>query len=117
MQPVKNTYRKASKYLIKIYGEKNFIKKFEKLRKNLKTRKTRESFDDYRSIIAEIEVKLVCKEGTLKGKSHELEVKFHQESDSNSIYPNNGRALADKDEYNNIINKLKYLKIVKKEII
>ena len=117
MQPVKNTYRKTSKCLIKIYGEKNFITKFDKLRKNLKTCKTRESFNDYRSIIAEIEVKLLCKEDTLKGKSHELEVKFHQESDSNSIYPNSSSALADKDEYNNIINKLKYLKIVKKEII
>ena len=53
----------------------------------------------------------------LNGKLRELEIKFLQESDSNSICPNAGSALADKDEYNNIINKLKYLKIVKKEII
>ena len=44
-------------------------------------------------------------------------MKFLQESESNSIYPNADSALADKDEYNNIINKLRYLKIVKKEII
>ena len=54
-------------------------------------------------------------EDTLKGKLRELEMNFLQESDS--IYPNNGSALADKDEYNNIINTLKYLKIVEKESI
>ena len=58
-----------------------------------------------------------CKEDILKEKLHELEMKFLQESDSNSIYPNADSAFAGKDEYNNIINKLKYLKIVKKEII
>ena len=44
-------------------------------------------------------------------------MKFLQESDSNSIYLNVGSALAGKDEYNKTINKLKYLKIVKKKII
>ena len=117
MQPVENTYGKTSQYLIKILGEKKFITKFVRLRKNLKADKARGNLDDYMSIIAEIDVKLVCKEDTLKGKFRELEMKFLQESDSNSIYPNADSALADKDEYNNIINKLKYLKIVKKEII
>ena len=117
MQPVENTYGKTSQYLRKIFGEKNFITKFDKLRKKLKAHKTCENLDEYRSIIAEIKVKLLCKEAILKGKLCELEMKFLQESDSNSIYPNDGSVLADKDEYNNIINKLKYLKIVKKEII
>ena len=75
--------------------------------------KTCENLDDYRTIISEIEMKLLCKEDILKGKLRELEMKFFQENDSNSIYPNAGSALADKDEYNNITNKLKYLKIVK----
>ena len=44
-------------------------------------------------------------------------MKFLHESDSNSIYPNNDSALAEKDEYNNIINTLKYLKVGKKEMI
>ena len=73
--------------------------------------------NDYRRITAEIEVKFLCKEDTLKRKLCELEMKFLQESDSNCIYPNNGSALADKDEYNYLKNKLKYLKMVKKEII
>ena len=63
MQPVENTYGK------------NFITKFDKLRKCLKAHKTRENLNDYRSIIAEVEVKLVRKEGTLKGKLHDLETK------------------------------------------
>ena len=58
MQPVKNTYQKTLQYLIKIFGEKNFITKFDKLKKNLKGHKTREDLNDYRSITAEIEVKL-----------------------------------------------------------
>ena len=87
------------------------------LKKNLKVHKTRENLDNYRSIIAEIEVKLSCKEDTSKGKLCELETKALEESDSNSIYPNAESARADKAEYNNIINKLKYLKIVKKEFI
>ena len=105
-------YGKTSQYLIKIFGEKNFITKFDRLRENLKAHKTCENLDNYRSIIAEIEVKLSCKEDTLKGKLCELELKFLQESESNSTYPNAYSALAEKDEYNNI-NKLKYLKIVK----
>ena len=42
-------------------------------------------------------------------------MKFLQESNSNSIYPNADSA--DKDEYNNIINKSKYPKKVRKEVI
>ena len=116
MQQIENTYGKTSPYLIKIFGEKNFIKKFDRLRKNLEAHKTRENLDNYRSIMAEIEVKLSCKEDILKGKLCEREIKFLQESDSNSIYPIADSAFADKDEYNNIINKLKYQKIVKKKI-
>ena len=41
-------------------------------------------------------------------------MKSLQESDSNSMYPNAASAFVDIDEYNNITNKLKYLKIVKK---
>ena len=63
MQPVENTHGK------------NFITKFDKLRKSLKAHKTRENLNDYRSIIAEVELKLVRKEGTLKGKLHDLEMK------------------------------------------
>ena len=85
--------------------------------KNLKVHKTRENLDNYWSIIAEIEVKLSCKEDISKGKLCELEMKVLEESDSSSIYRNAESARADKDEYNNIINKLKYLKIVKKEFI
>ena len=62
-------------------------------------------------------MKLACKEDKLKEKLRELEIKFLQESNSNSIYPNADSALADKDEYNNIINKLKYPKKVRKEVI
>ena len=88
MQPIENTFGKTSQYLIKIFGERNFIRKFDRLRKNLKAHKTRENFQNYRSIIAGIEVKLSCKADILKGKLHELEMKFLQESNSNSIYPN-----------------------------
>ena len=117
MQPIENTYGKTSQYLIKIFGKRNFVTKSDRLSKNLKAHKTRENLENHRSIIAEIEVKLSCKEDILKEKLRELEMKFLQESDSNSIYPNADSAFAGKDEYNNIINKLKYLKIVKKEII
>ena len=41
MLPIENSYGKTSQYLIKVFGEKNFIKKFDRLRKNLKTHKTR----------------------------------------------------------------------------
>ena len=54
MQPEENTYGKTSQYLIKIFGEKNFITKFDRLRENLKAHKTCENLDNYRSIIAEI---------------------------------------------------------------
>ena len=115
MQPIEHTYGKTSQYLIKIFGKRNFIRKFDRLRKNLKPHKTRENLENYRNIIAEIEVKLSCKEDILKDKLRKHEMKFLQES--NSIYPNADSAFADKDGCNNIINKLKNLKIVKKEII
>ena len=114
MLAIENSYGKTSQYQIKIFGEKNFITKFDRLRKNLKAHKTRENLDNYRSITVEIEVKLSCKVDILKGKQRDLEMKSLQESDSNSMYPNAASAFADIDEYNNITNKLKYLKIVKK---
>ena len=113
MQPVDNAYGKTSQLW---FGEKKFITKFDKRRKNLEAYKTRENLNDCRNIIAEIELKLVCKKDILKGKFCEPEMRFLQESYSNSIYPNNNSALADKDDYNNIIVTLKYLKIVKKEM-
>ena len=85
MQPIENSYGKTSQYQIKIFGEKNFITKFDRLRKNLKAHKTRENLDNYRSITVEIEVKLSCKVDILKGKLRDLEMKSLQESDSNSI--------------------------------
>ena len=102
MQPIEITYETFSQYLIKIFVEKNFVDR---------------NLANYRRIIADVEVRLSSKVDPLKGKLRELEMKFLQESESNSIYPNADSALADKDEYNNIINKLRYLKIVKKEII
>ena len=44
MQPIENTFGKTSQYLIKIFGDSNFIRKFDRLRKNLKAHKTRENF-------------------------------------------------------------------------
>ena len=67
VQPVENTYGKTLQYLKKIFDEKNVITKFHKQTKKLKAHKTRENHDNYWSIIADIEVKLVCKENTLKG--------------------------------------------------
>ena len=75
MQPIENSYGKTSQYLIKIFGEKNFIPKCDRLRKNLKEHKTRENLDNYRSITVEIEVKRSCKVDILKGKLHDLEMK------------------------------------------
>ena len=68
MQPIENSYGKTSQYQIKIFGEKKFITKFDRLRKNLKAHKTCENLDNYRSITVEIEVKLSCKVDILKGK-------------------------------------------------
>ena len=83
----------------------------------MKTDKTHKNFNDYGSIIAEISVKLVCKENTFKGNMREIEMNLLQENDSNSILPNNSNAILDKYEYNNLINKLKHVKIVRKDII
>ena len=68
MQPEENTYGKTSQYLLKIFGEKNFITKFDRLRENLKAHKTCENLDNYRSIIAEIEVKTFMQGGYIKRK-------------------------------------------------
>ena len=73
IQPIENTYGKTSHNLMKIFREKNFITKFDWLKINLKARKTLENLDNYKSIIAEIEVKLSGKEDILKGKLYELD--------------------------------------------
>ena len=88
----KYLWRNFTKSDKNIWWKKNFITNFDKVRTKLKASKTSENLEDHRNVNAEIELKPICREDTLKVKLHELEMKFLQETDSNSIYANTGSA-------------------------
>ena len=107
-------FGKTSQYLIKLFGEKDFILQFDKARKKLKLDRCHTNVSIYRDCLANTEIKVVCEEEKLKKNLKEKEMEFLAKTD-NSLRPSSTTSDTAREEYNILIKKLKYIKAIKRE--
>lgn len=94
----------SSMHLTKIFGKITLISEFDAARKKLKGNKCSENLKIYQNILAKIEVKLCNRYDELRLKLKELDKrKFLKESFNQS-------------DYDDVINSLKYIKVLSKEL-
>ena len=107
-----NTYHtKTARLLEQVIGANELITEFDskrwKLKQNLKSSMY---VNDYRNIVARLEVVILVKYHKLKCKMRDIEKESLFDTPSLNVVPK------DCDEYNNIIHKLKLLQIIKTEL-
>ena len=115
--PADKTLTKTASILITIFGEQQFISKYNSDRIRMKECNNNENRVNYRHSIAVVEVKIVNKHDELKSMLADME---KQSIHVNGLLDGNVNALPannhDKKMYNDCLKKLEYLKILKREI-
>ena len=106
LQPIIDSpLSRTSKYLSFILEEKELIRTFDRRKKLLKQFQNLENLSNYKDCVAIIEVKVLC----------EVELRFMEETDGDSLLPDPVICDADREKYNDLVKKIKYIKVVKKE--
>ena len=106
------TLSASSKMLLSLKIDNLIVKTYDKLRKQMKQKKYIYT-NDYKTIIAKIEVLLVNTESNLKNELSHLENTILTQSKSLNILP---EFESEKKKYKNIIKKLQYVKVLKKNM-
>ena len=116
LQPVTDSpLSKTSKYLSFILEEKELIRTFDTRRKLLTQAQNLENLSNYKDCVAIIEVKVLCEEERLKKELKMLELRFMEETDGDSLLPDPVTCDADREKYNDLVKKLKYIKVAKRD--
>ena len=105
-----NAMSNTAKILQKIIGNDPLVFLLDKAGKNLKSLKTDENIENYRNIIAKVEVRILLLNTTLK---KELKIIENETLTCNDLKPEKG---CSRDNYDKTINKLKMVKILRKEL-
>ena len=100
----------SSKMLVTLNLDEKTIQSYDKLRKQLKN-KNYDNYREYTTLIAQLEVKLLSKEAELEQQLNEIEKDIFLKSGSLKTLPESENAT-----YNALILKLKYIKILKKDM-
>ena len=103
----------TAKILQKIIGDDPLVFLFSKARKNLKSLKTDENVENYQNIIAKFEVRILLLNSTLKKELKIIENETLTCNYSIALKLEKGHS---KENYDKIINKLKMVKILRKEL-
>ena len=96
--------------LVKLKFDVKTVQPYDKLRKQLKN-KNYENCREYAAVIAQLEIKLLSKEAELEQQLNEIEKDIFLKSDSLKTLPESENSM-----YNALILKLKYIKILKKDM-
>ena len=59
---------------------------------------------------------MLCEEERLKKELKTLKLRFMEETDGDSLLPDPVTCDADREKYNNLVKKLNYIEVVKKEL-
>ena len=103
----------TAKILLMIIGDDPLVFLFSKCRKKLKLLKTDENIESYRDIIAKIEVRILQLNRTLKKELKIIENETILRNDLIALMPEKGLS---KENYDKIINKLKMIKVLQKQL-
>ena len=96
--------------LVKLNFVVKTVQSYDKLRKQLKN-KNCNNYREYADVIAQLEVKLLSKEAELEQQLIEIENDIFLKSGSLKTLPESENSM-----YNTLILKLKYIKILKKDM-
>ena len=105
-------YSKSSAKLIKLFGEKEFIKSFDKARKKAKSCNSVANIKEYKAELATIKVKISNLRCLMKEKLKNMEREILMTSDDINLQPTK----IHEKEYNDIIKTLQYIEILWKEL-
>ena len=105
-------YSKSSAKLIKLLGEKEFIKSFDKARKKAKSCNSVANIKEYKAELATIKVKISNLRRLMKEKLKTMEREILMTSDDINLQPTK----IHEKEYNDIIKTLQYIEILWKEL-
>ena len=108
----KNQLRSSSRMLQALNIETNLVGNYDKLRKHLKIQNF-VNYNNYKVIIAKLEVKLCITEDILLKELSKLEKLIVIGNNALNIVPETN---CDTKKYNDITLKLKYIKIFKKDL-
>ena len=108
----KNQLRSSSRMLQALNIETNLVGNYDKLRKHLKIQNF-VNYNNYKVIIAKLEVKLCSTEDILLKELSKLEKVILMGNNALNIVPETN---CDTKKYNDITLKLKYIKIFKKDL-
>ena len=107
----RNSYlSSSSKMLLRLNIDSKLIAFYDKLRKQLKN-KHYDNYKEYKTIIVQLEVKLVSKESELKEQLRKFEKSILFESDSLKTKPETETLI-----YNDLILKLNYIRTLKNDM-
>ena len=101
---------RSSKMLVKLNFVVKTVQSYDKLRKQLKN-KNYNNYREYADAIAQLEVKLLSREAELEQQLIEIENDIFLKSGSLKTLPESGNSMS-----NTLILKLKYIKILKKDM-
>ena len=105
-------YLKSSAKLIKLFGEKEFIKSFDKARKKVKSCNSIPSIKEYKADLATIKVKISTSRCLMKEKLKNIGREILMTSDDINLQPTKSHG----KEYNDITKTLQYIEILWKEL-
>ena len=108
-----NAMSNTAKILQKIIGNDPLVFLLDKARKNLKSLKTDENIENYRNIIAKLEVRILLLNTTLKKELKIIENETLTCNDLIALKPEKG---CSRENYDKTINKLKMVKILRKDL-
>ena len=97
----------TSKLLFKVFENEPIVEQFDEHHKFLKAVKSNENRESYKDCLAQLEIKLICKEDNLKKELQEKELQNLKNKKSLNLPSDN---TADNSTMNNIILKLKTIK-------
>ena len=108
-------YSKSTNLLIKIFGEEEIILEYDTIRKKCKENlHSKEYKAKYEKLVAHLEVKLNIKKDKFQDELKQLELAELDQNTSLNTIPSDFQSNC---QYKLIINKLKYIKSIKKQLL
>ena len=108
---------KTGDMLVKVLGRQQLVFSHDKNRKALKLNKNNLTLiNNYKNSSSEIKTELSKEENSIKKNLKDMEMRFLMENENCSLKPNESTSTADKESYNCILNKLKYIKVLRRDL-
>ena len=110
----KPIYSKSTNMLLKLFGEVEFVKQYDFLRKQLKTSRTAYKIKKYNTHLILARQKLDNLKSNLEKQIKEIETQTFDQNDELTVYPHDSSARCD---YERVLKKLTYTSALQKQVM